>query len=326
MQLPTQDDPQETQNMNDYPMQMPITLTDIQLPHHREHPNPSTNTSVNQCQQSSDARTKMFVSGYLRTQMPSLRDICPIIVSCLSDKNNLLYPEIHHIGHCNGFDATPIVACFAKNRLTTAPFALPAVAGYSDADEFIEDANPQCDAHNLKVVWHALRRKHVISGAMKLISRQGRTMVNIAEHLLQDIIGRPLLEEDTFHTAAQLRQHLQETIRLADRDGLVHTLEPSRGCCVVLINSGLHCCFTGEMLYMLCVPDDFAFSEYEWQFVRFVTFDDIELFAPCYGRGLNLPRANQKHLPGTYTFVPSASDNRGGDEEDNNEEVPINNL
>lgn len=272
----------------------------------------------------------MLASGYLRIQMASLHDIRLMIVSCLSDKNNLLYSEIYHIGHCNGFDATPIVACFEKNRLTTAPFALPAVAGYKDADEFIEDANPQCDVHNLKVVWRALRRKYVISGMVKLISRQGCTTVSIAKHLLQDIIGRPLLEEDTFHTAAQLRQHLQRTIRFADRGGLVHTLEPSRGRCVVLINSGLHCCFTGEMLYMLCVPDDYAFSDYEWQFVRLVTFDDIKLFAPCYGRGLNLPRANQKHLPGTYTFVPSASDNYGGEEEDSNEgtisEVPFDNL
>merc|ERR1712087_134138 len=285
--------------------------------HKREHQNsnPNPNTSVNQRQQSSDARTEKLVSGYLRTQMRSLRDIRPMIVSCLSDKNNLLYPEIHHIGHCNSFDATPIVACFEKNRLTTAPFVLPAVAGYSDADEFIEDTNPQCDVYNLKVVWRALQRKYVISGMVKLVSRQGRTTVYIAKHLLQDIIGRPLLEEDTFHSTAHLRQHLQETIRLADRDGLVHTLEPSRGRSVVLINSALHCCFTGEMLYMLCVPDDYAFSDYEWQFVRLVTFDDIQLFAPCYGRELNLPRANQKHLPGTYTFVPSASDNYGGEEE-----------
>jgi len=197
----------------------------------------------------------------------------------LYDTSNDFYCAIDQIGLYRGFDATPIIACFETYCITSAIFRLPGVVGYSNAYEFIEDVNPRCNEQHLGVVWRDLLWKYRISGTMNRVSHHGRTTVYIAVHLPQNIINYQLLQE-TFSTAALLNQRMQQMIDRADRDGDVRMLEPEHGSCVVLISSGLHHGRTGEVLYMLCVPDDYASSNCEWQFARFVTVRDIQLFAP----------------------------------------------
>merc|ERR1712087_195578 len=216
------------------------------------------------------------------TPMPSeLRRVCIKYVGSIPqqyfyDTRNRFHCEIDRIGLGRGFDATPIVADLDMNHITSAHFALPGVAGYSDASEFIDDKHPRSNAQSLKAVCRVLLSKYVISGGMKCVSPQGCTTVSIDTHLIQDIIDSQLLKETAFDTVALLDQYLQERIRGTDRAGYVCT--PSHGRRFVLIDSGLHHGRTGEVLYVLCVPDDFASTNNEWQLVRLVTARDIQLF------------------------------------------------
>jgi len=149
---------------------------------------------------------------------------------------------------------------------------------------------PRCNPQHLNIVWQALSAQYNLCSAAPFkpsstpapVSRE-RTLVYIAKRLTQDIVdSRQLREEPTLSTTARLYQYLNWTIRLSKLSGFLQILESRSGRRILLINSELHCRHTHEVLFMLCVPNDFeSVKSQKWQFVRLVTARDIRQFARC---------------------------------------------